>query len=768
MSNRGWNWIPVAPLNRPLRSTPENEKNIGYDAAAGRFYLSQQNNNASLFHYYRGNYETNRAYAIDARWGEDDDIRMSLGDGPMQTSKIPFKQPIVSPMLTRMVGGVDNIAINAQCELVTHYFAQTRRETELNKRKVMSLAAAESPAIAQAFEPLGIYPDQQKTERVMDLTYSDKVQKGSNALMQLLAVRHNLNRQKRQVAAYMALAGQACAHFFVNGQNLEVEFPEPSEVGWDLSSIEPDRSDAEAVWLMPLMSVSQIAERYPDKAKEIMALEKWANSSAYEGGGWPHARPRVFTVYYKDAKKMDFGFVVKDGELEYCPINEIDPDTGKPAYTDADLQDPPEEFGRYYQAWSKKEKAEKKQVRWIENLRYCTFIPWEYMPGAYTNGQKFSANMLERDKHKDAGVLGDLILAHGECDLQEAHPDDSFSVRFPLKFSAWRYLGGHVVAPITVAIDSQRWINQITSDIAWRLRKAGGKSVVIDKNALIGTNQNIDDVFQQLKEGDPFELDGAPLGGVNNAVREVDTSPSSGTYQLMNMLPQMKAVAESGTGVYEANYGAPGGPNQLVGTLQLQLQQAGVMQQPYYAAIVDLYRQIYQAEAQLGKSFYGRRPWLLSRMTGDEYLSNMVAGRDMQIEQFRATVEMVMDNQQQRLIVDQQIIPGLIQLGILDPVTAADLLGRSVPNDVYDAARMFTKQAQAAAAEQAKQQQQQMMMQGVAMQDQAIADEEREVAKMQHDQEMQQAQLLQKLHQPQAQALSEHLKPQEVLGGATT
>lgn len=766
INNRGaWQWIPIVPVSRPMRSLPEDQKDQSYHAACARYYLGMQNGTSAWINWYQQNYAENKAYAIDSLWGSDDDMRVFLGDGASQTSRIPFKYPIVSPMLTRMVGGVDNIAINAEAQLVTQYFAQTRREAKLNERLAMSLAARGSDVVAQAFAPMGISPSEEETKRKFDSTYQDKIVRAENALMQLQAARYELNSIKRKVGEYMALSGLSAVHFFVNGQNLEMELCEPSEFGWDTSCIKPDMTDAESLWVCPLMSVSAISERWPDKEREIKSLEHWANqawANNISGGYWPQSRPRIFTVYWKDSVKMERGFVMVDGQPEFVTINSIDPDTGKPKYTDKDLVDPPPEYGMYYQAWTPQQKREKKIITYPEQVRYCSFLPWEYMPGSYTNGQSFSVNMSQTDKSMITGVLGDMVFDYGVCPLQEADPDDQFSVRLPIKVSAWRFLGGHVVAPISAAIDPQRWMNQITSDLAWRLRVAGGKVLAVGKAAWFGSGMTEEEQMQAIKEGDrPLILDETISGSIGNATTTIDNSPGAGFYNLMSQLPQMKAIAESAVGVYEQNYGAPGSANQLVGTMQLQLQQAGVMQQPYYASIVDLFRQIYQFIAQGGKQFYGRRPWLLSRMTAEEDMAALVQGRDMQMEQFRVAVEMVPDNQQLRLITDKEVIPMLMQLGMLDPQTASELMGRSTPSDAYAAAREYTKMAAEAQAQMAQQQQQAMMAQGLAAEKQAVDDQEMQLAQLEQKTNMEAAKLQQKMAQPSIQAAADWLKPQE-------
>ena len=113
VNNRGfWTWIPISTMIPPSMTTPERDKGESYHALWTRYFLSRQV--GAWIEFYRNNYTANMEYAIDSRWGEEEDVRMFLGDGPAQTSRIPFKVPILSPMLTRMVGAVDNISISAK------------------------------------------------------------------------------------------------------------------------------------------------------------------------------------------------------------------------------------------------------------------------------------------------------------------------------------------------------------------------------------------------------------------------------------------------------------------------------------------------------------------------------------------------------------------------------------------------------------------------------------------------------------------------------
>lgn len=763
-NNRGfWNWIPIATMIPPSMTTPEDQKGDGYHALWTRYFLSRQV--SSWIEFYRSNYVANMEYAIDSRWGEEEDIKMFLGDGASQTSRIPFKFPILSPMLTRMVGAVDNISISADVESVTQYYAQTRREEEFLRAMALSEASATGPNMAGVYEDEGISPDVNQTEQFFDMTYQDHIKRGGRSLANMLSERSRLDDTKRVAATYMALSGVSAAHCFINGNNLEWEMCEPREVGWDTSSLRPDFSDGQFVYTCPLMSVSAIAERWNSEKDVILALDKWSRimpNGTNFNAGWPQSRPRVFTMYWKDMKYVERGFVLKDGEPVYCTVNEPNPDTGKPDYTDADLVTPPENM--YTRAWTNSELKAKKQRRAIEVVRYCSMIPWEYLPGGYTKNAPLSADTKPpapplNSGLPNIGVVGDLVLDYGMYPLQEADPDDVFSVKFPIKFSSWRYLGGHAIAPLTAARDPQRWINQIASDIAWRLRKAGGKSVLIAKEAVDGSNMDEQELDLKVKEGDTIVVPASMLGGLQNATGQIDASPGPGFYNLLGVLPQMKAVAESAVGVYESNYGAPQGQDQLVGTLQLQLQQAGVMQQPFYAAIADLYRQIHQFNVQAGKQFYSRRPWLLSQMVGDDDMAALIQTDDMQLEQFRVRVKLSPDGAQLRLMTDQQTIPQLMQLGMLDPTTASQLMGRSTPDDVYAAARQFTKQAAAAAQEQAQAQAVAQKEADMAARQAELDKGQMELAKQELSADTKIAGLEQKANQPFVQAESEWMKP---------
>jgi len=97
----------------------------------------------------------------------------------------------------------------------------------------------------------------------------------------------------------------------------------------------------------------------------------------------------------------------------------------------------------------------------------------------------------------------------------------------------------------------------------------------------------------------------------------------------------------------------------------------------------------------------------------------------------------------------------------LDAKSAADLLGRSLPEAVNEGARQFTRrmaEAQKAMAEQQQQQQQAMM---AAQQQANLEQQEMELSKMSVDTAMKQEAMERKSAQPIIQAAARHLEPNE-------
>lgn len=722
-ANIFWEWIGLGSVLRPSRMTPPDQKDEEYDARCTRYYLGSVHRPYRDF--YLRNYVDNLRYAIGGpdSWGDAQDIREFLGTKTEPTGRLALKNFVLQPMHTRLIGAADNISIEAHANAITQ-FAKTRKEAALAQKLLFSQAAQQGPMMADAYAPMGITPDEGQTEDDHENSYQDEYVKAMNSLLEMMGQHQKLDKKKRQAASYLALSGMFAIHGFPNGNHIEAELVRPDEVGWDTTATKSDMSDGEFWYIAPLMDISQIAERYQTSQDRLKQLERWTNVSSEGMGagantGLYSRKLRVMTTYFKDLRFVDRGYVMKDGEPYYTTINEPNMDSRKddPIYTDKDLVKPPD--NSFTVTWTDAEFKAKKQTRAIQSLRYCTMIPWEYLPGPFNEGLPYAKrNGLQKDTALKLGLLGptgDFILESGEYPLQEVDPDQIYQVEPPLKIATWSYMSGTVIAPLSAARDPQRMMNMVVSDIVYRMERAGIPAVGLDSDATAGAGNKQADIIRALKEGKPYFLKGTLVGGIQNAVTVTDTSTSASFYAQWQILDHLYQMAQNATGIYDQNFGAPSDPKQLVGNKKLQLQQAGVMQQPFYAALADGFEQINQFNAQAGKRFYSARPWALKQMVGDDGANAIQLSvlEDLDSEQFRVVIELTVDSDTRKDEADNMMFQqgGLMDRGMLDQAAAADLMGRSYKSDLGEAARKYTKQMakQAQAQQQAQQQQAQQM-----------------------------------------------------------
>lgn len=770
-----WPWLTIGAVTRPLNTTPKNKKDEAYDARCGRYYLG------NILQQYRDSYireyAANRNLAINgpSSWGSTEAIRELLGSTDNPTGRLALKYAIMQPMHTRLVGTGSGISVAAKAQATTSNVF-VRKENAMYQALLRTYAAQEGPNIAEAMAPTGATPNEEETLSAFENLWTDPYARTMTDLVTAIGKRQKLEQKLAKISSHVALSGVGAVHIFPNGNYLEAEVCEPGEVGWDTSAIRPDFSDGEFCYHARLMSVQQIAEQYqPAKAKveaiDIWAAQQSAQLNNTQNIGWPQRRPRVFTVYYRDLDYVEFGYVMQDGEVTYAPINRVAPGTAEAQYTDKDLVDPPDD--EYTKVWTPSELKMKKQVRAIQVLRYVTMIPWEYLPGALTRGtagadirafEKAAPDIMKRSNGETIVQMlsptGDLVLESGEYPLQERDPDNVFGVSFPIKFASWMYLSGMVIAPLSCIRDIQSVMNATLSDMMFRMSRAEVPTTVFDDSAVVAAGVRVEEAARNLKEGKSFGMRGALVGGIQNAIASVGTALDARFYQMFNILDQLYMMAQNTTGIYDQNFGAPAGADALVRVKELQSRQSGVMLKPFIDAVGNVIEQVYQFDAQAGKYFFSKRPWALKQMVGDKGAEAIILSQDFTDEQFRVEIVLTADAEQRRELANQMVLQDM-QMGLLDQQEAAQLRGRALPEDVYEAERRFTKRMAEAAKMQQQQQQQAMEQQLIAQQQASIDEEEKQLAQEATEAGLEQEKLQRKSAQPMMQAMAKRSNMRE-------
>ena len=732
-------WINREEAERPDRTTPESEKDEAYHEKCWEYYLGKTN--TEFMNWYLANAAINQAFANDQIWGLPEDKEMFLMDEGEPTGRRALKSSLIRPMVTRLVGQLSQASINARASSDTQR-ARTRKEDAKKMAVLFARAAQQGPEIAMAMQQAnGVGPDEGKADQDAEESYQDMLIPPINSLLTMCANDSDFEKLKKLFGERLSISGAAAARAIVRGSKIYWEPLEVDEVFWDTSAKQNDVSDAEYIGCRPLKTVSSLCEEYQPSKDKIKALDELTKKGGQgeTAGSWPNLLPRPHTIYWRDQKFVTRGFIDSPEGPILVTIDEINPDTKKPYYTEKDLIDPPE--NRYTANWTGKTDR-----RCIEVVRYCTGIPKEYAPSG-------------EGKENVVSKRGNLILEWGLYELQEVDPDQSYAIKFPIKMSAWANTGGYIISPITSAISTQRVKNQVLTELVWRMSKADHPSTVIDKLAITSAGQNEKKVLRNLKEGNPIAVMSSHLGGVNNAIAKTAGGLDRGFFDFFGLLGELQKIAESSTGIYGENFGEPGSDRKLVGVQQLQLQQASVMMQPFLDAIQELFKQMHQFNAQAARQFYIRHPWVLEEMVGTNGMEIIMQSKDMELEQFRVGIELSINDKQVKEGTDAYIMQQY-QLQMLDAETAGELLGNSYPEDVNNAIRRYTKQAKQAAIAQQQEQQQALMAEGIAQEEAMLDQSEAELYNQELDAALKVEQIDQKANQPQMQAMSEHLKPE--------
>ena len=698
-------WCLMGPTDYPDESLPMSEKGEEYCNQKARYFASR----VSGVHldWFRLQYAINARFSR-GEWGIDEDRPTYLKDG----NKIPWSSqkelsiPLAHPMVLRWTGQIASLEISAKATPITQY-AVVRREAAKNRAIAYALAAQQGGYVQDAtMEMTGYGPDQQQNindtlgsdERGLGGTYQDKCMRAGNAIMSTTEAYNDYKYLKDSNANTLVCSGMFATHCRRDGMRFKWEWMHPYEMAFDSSSNRADMSDGQFAIHCPLKNLSALMKDYPkakDQLETMQGLIKNMTVAASEfprGGGCPQGKPRVMTVYWKEAQWCEMGWMMIDGKPTVVVVNEPDPDKpGKMKYTPEECMDDYPK-NRFTSEWKSKTRK-----GFIERVYFCSFIPWEFTPYATTS-----------QPYKDAASTRDIVLDYGIYDFQEPCLGNPFKVNLPIKFSAVEYSDGYVIAPLTFAISPQRIINQVSSKLVHQLVKSKGQIPWVNPRSLADSDMDVSEVLNSADDGNAIELDTQSAGGAQNAIGSVDLSLNAGFYNLWQIPQMLTNIANTATGMNDPLQGKSTGSQQLVGTTELLLQQSMQMMQPITTCVEHGFRQMHQHDVSAGKVFYQHFPQYLAEMAGDEEMEAIMKSPDMAIEELRADVETTVSPSKLMAATDQMILE-FLQLGLIDDVTAAALGGRSHPSDVWSASRQFTEQRRKAAAA-AEQQKQKMAM----------------------------------------------------------
>lgn len=672
--------LSLETANKPNRVDETNKNNNeDYHAQYARWAVGDAYNHLHTDFIRRT--QLNKKFYKGDQWIYDEDVEAFLKDDTGQdANRIKVVHNIIRPMVEHYRGNAIRMVINARVKAISKK-AVTRREKALEKQLFMTEVAQEAaPILGDAVrETTGVGRTKGETQTIFQNRYVDEYVKSMNRLLQYSAELNEFAREQIRVAFSLAMSGLTVLEGFEHGGHLRSELVESEEFIFDRSARKPDLSDAAYQGKVPMMLPTQIFERWQDiKHVDRQAIEEYVVSmqkTGYEHYGettnlLSATRVPVYHVYWRDIDTFTYAYVMDDYGYPYLTkINFVEDGDTEPKYTDADVIDPPDSARN--RRLFKNGKKTRRSV--VDVLRYCILIP------ASVIGRR--SNNPSESKAKD------IVLEFGLYPYQETEYTDLSNVKFPFKCQTWSYVDGDILSPMDDAINPQRLINRILSVSESHLNNSGGSGLVYDKDS-VDPDDGEDTVIRNVKQGKPVGLS-TKGRGIPNSISTYDQTPGAGVYKMFDIVDIMKNLTQQTTGINEPLQGQSTGNDQLVGVTQLLIQRGSLLQEPFYFAVGDVFLQMYQHVATVGKRIYIDNERELAIAIGDDGVAILKLDPDMRAEDFRAFVRRANDEEILISAADEQLRLWL-QLGLIDDVTFTDMLGRSTPEEVHIALRQHT------------------------------------------------------------------------------
>ena len=601
----------------------------------------------------------------DGQWIFEEDIEaFFLDESGDVRNRLKWTKNVIKPMVQQYVGNAIRLSYDARANCVSD-FVINKREQELKRLKSLQKVGDAMPFLKEIIQENNpVLDTEMETEELFYNTFVENYEKDINNLIEFIANEINIDELKTQITRNLALCGLGIYKGYEAGENYMAESVNPLFFLWDMSAKKPDLTDAEFMGEWYYMDSPSIFEKYPNLTNdEREAIENYSNHTNQNNmhkivnGIYtiPGGKVPTYEVYWKDIEKREYGWVMDEyGYPYYTMIND-----SNSRYTDKDLIEPQTE--KHKEEMGNK----KKQTIYVDILRYCIMIPQEEIG------------------------YGDIVLEYGIMPYQEKNLYDPASVRFPYKCYTWVYDRGEVLTPLDDVIDPQRFLNRTISVIESQMANMRGSGTVISKSA-VDDRDGEADINRNINSSKPIFVDTDRVGSVQNAIGTYGTNIGPGTLQMFQVIQAVQQSIQDVTGVNEAMTGTQGGGDVLVGVVEAQIQRGSLVQEPFYWALTSILRQAYEHMATVGKAIYHDNPRKLAMMVGDEGLGRIMITKDHLLQDYRIFIKRS-ETPEQGINAANQLLFTLLQAGMIDQITFANLFNRATPELVADALRRFQR-----------------------------------------------------------------------------
>tara|TARA_R110002153_G_scaffold8849_4_gene37413 strand:+ start:855 stop:3062 length:2208 start_codon:yes stop_codon:yes gene_type:complete len=652
--------------NRVRPSKLKGAKNKKYHSDYAKFCLSTMDN--YIYRRYINRCLVNWSFfkGGDGQWIFEEDVEsFFLDESGDVRNRLKWTKNVIKPMVQQYVGNAIRLQYDARVECISDFIIN-KREKDIAEAVGHAKNAQEYPNLKSAIEDNHEIADTpEETEQMFRNVFSEKYEQDMNNLINYVVEDVDMDEIKVQITRNLALCGLGIYKGYESNDVYKAESTNPLFFGWDMSAIKPDLSDSEYMFEWYYMDSPSIFEKYQNLSqKERESIENYSRDNSQNSMHRmvnnvytiPGSKIPVYEVYWKDVEKREYGWVEDEyGYPYYTMIN--DPDS---KYKDSDLIKPPTDKHQ------EKMGDKKKSTIYVDIMRFCILIPQEEIGGSES---------------------GDIVLDYGVMPYQEKNLYDPSNVKFPYKCYTWVYDRGEILTPIDDVIDPQRFLNRTISVIESQMANMRGSGTVISKSAVDDRDAEAD-VVRNINSSKPIFVDTDRVGSVQNAIGTYGTNIGPGTLQMFQVIQSVQQSIQDVTGVNEAMTGTQGGSDVLVGVVEAQIQRGSLVQEPFYWALTSILKQAYQHISVVGKAVYFENPRRLAMMVGDAGLETITITEDNMMQDYRAFIKRS-ESEEKGVQTGDQLLFTLLQSGLLDPPTFANLFGRSTPQLVASALRKF-------------------------------------------------------------------------------
>ncbi len=667
---------------RPNRfqTTARDEK---YHTDWGRYAISNGFN--SYHEDFLNQVNLNRNFIFDRQWVLEEDTASFLLDNANQsTNRVKVVKNYIKSYVMQYIGNANIMDITMNAKSISHKAINRREEKLANMIYYTQVANNATPELSELIRktyPIGETVDE--TKQIFDNLYVDEFNEGINMFLDYIKKENEFDRKKTALAFDLASSGIVLMEYFLHNGEFKWRRVVPETFFWDRSSMEPDLSDCAYMGTWQEMVPSTIFEMAPglsDTQKEAVEMAS-KNYSQRSGRSATNRAGRlyVYRIYWRDFMDYEFGYVKDEYDYPYLTrINNVFEGDKEPKYTDKDLI-PISDLNEYQRDIMK---GKNKSTMTVDLIRYVEFIPREIVPVPPTGKEGSS----------------DIVLDFGVFPYQDTELQNIDSVKYPIKVSTWMYHNGFVDTPISSLINPQRMINRYAAVEQQQIASSHGQSLFYDSELVEDEAQMLSNMYQ----GKPTAVDTKGLG-IMNLMGNYGNIVGNDTVVYETLQQMMKNSMDQIIGINESMRGSTHRADKLVGVTELEIQRASLVQEPFYAAIADLFFQAMQASANVGKRVYiNNNTRKLAVAIGDKYSQILNLTKEYNLEDFRVFLRREPDMQKQ-IAAGNNLLFALRAAGAIDENRFAELFNRATMDDIGKAMREFAAEKQELARTLAKQ-----------------------------------------------------------------